>query len=166
MKKGKQFAKIASIIFKFQFLILFSVFFMDAFYAFKSRSSLSKHGPIPYEWEQIVFALIVITSSNENVLCSCCIRSIIQNKKNPFCIWKNRMKLKFLALIGNAHRCSGLSLRELAAICDRDPSYVSHIVSGERRPGRDVLIILCAFNWQIRLCWHFIQLLGLIGSPK
>lgn len=59
------------------------------------------------------------------------------------------MKPKFLALIGNAHRCSGLSLRELAAIYYLDPSFVSLIVSGERRPSRDALIILCAFGWQI-----------------
>jgi transcriptional regulator with XRE-family HTH domain len=42
---------------------------------------------------------------------------------------------------------TGLSLRELAALCDVDHSYISLILQGKRRPARDLLIALAAFGW-------------------
>ncbi len=41
-----------------------------------------------------------------------------------------------------AHERSGLSVREVAAACDITHSYVVHILKGDRRPHRDVLIAL------------------------
>jgi len=54
----------------------------------------------------------------------------------------------YLARIHEAHERSGLSLREVASICDLDHSYVSRTLNGERRPQRDVLISLCVFGWR------------------
>jgi transcriptional regulator with XRE-family HTH domain len=50
-------------------------------------------------------------------------------------------------LLREHHDCSGLSLRELATLCDMDHSYVSLILQGKRRPARDLLIALAAFGW-------------------
>jgi transcriptional regulator with XRE-family HTH domain len=41
----------------------------------------------------------------------------------------------------------GLSLRELATLCDVDHSYSSLILQGKRRPARDRLIALAALGW-------------------
>jgi len=54
----------------------------------------------------------------------------------------------YLARIQEAHERSGLSLREVAHICDLNHSYVSLTLNGKRRPRRDVLISLCAFAWR------------------
>lgn len=59
------------------------------------------------------------------------------------------MKTQLVSLIKSAHECYGLSLRELAAICDIDHSCAALIVSGKRRPSRDILITRCAFGWQL-----------------
>ena len=56
----------------------------------------------------------------------------------------------YLARIQEAHERSGLSLREVASICDLDHSYVSRTLNGDRRPHRDVLISLCVFGWRQR----------------
>jgi len=50
-------------------------------------------------------------------------------------------------LLREYHDRSGLSLRELAAFCDMDHSYVALILQGKRRPARDLLIALAAFGW-------------------
>ena len=48
----------------------------------------------------------------------------------------------YLNLLMEAHERSGLSLREVAAASDLDPSYVHYILKGARRPQRDVFIAL------------------------
>ena len=48
----------------------------------------------------------------------------------------------YLSLLSEAHERSGLSLREVAAASDLDPSYVHYILKGARRPQRDVFIAL------------------------
>jgi transcriptional regulator with XRE-family HTH domain len=50
-------------------------------------------------------------------------------------------------LLREYHDRAGLSIRELAALCDVDHSYVSLILQGKRRPARDLLITLAAFGW-------------------
>lgn len=55
---------------------------------------------------------------------------------------------EYLLRIREAHQRSGLSLREVAHMCDLDHSYVSLTLNGKRRPRRDVLISLCAFAWR------------------
>lgn len=55
----------------------------------------------------------------------------------------------YLAMIREAHERSGLSLREVASICDLDHSYVSRTLTGHRLPHRDVLIALCAYAWRL-----------------
>jgi transcriptional regulator with XRE-family HTH domain len=50
-------------------------------------------------------------------------------------------------LLREHHDRSGLSLRELAMLCDVDHSYLSLILQGKRRPSRDLLIALAAFEW-------------------
>ena len=50
-------------------------------------------------------------------------------------------------LLREHHDRSGLSLRELATLCDVDHSYLSLILQGKRRPSRDLLIALAAFGW-------------------
>ncbi len=54
---------------------------------------------------------------------------------------------EFTRLLREYHDRSGLSLRELAALCDVDHSYLSLILQGKRRPSRDLLIALAAFGW-------------------
>jgi len=56
--------------------------------------------------------------------------------------------LGYLARMREAHERSGLSLREVARICDLDHSYVSRTLNGERKPHRDVIISLCVFAWR------------------
>ena len=48
----------------------------------------------------------------------------------------------YLSLLSEVHERSGLSLREVAAASDLDPSYVHYILKGARRPQRDVFIAL------------------------
>ena len=48
----------------------------------------------------------------------------------------------YLDRLGEAHKRSGLSLREVAQASDLDPSYVHYILKGARRPQRDVFIAL------------------------
>ncbi len=55
---------------------------------------------------------------------------------------KHNTKAEYLDLLNDFHTKSGLSLREVAAACDLDPSYVHYILKGARRPQRDVLIAL------------------------
>lgn len=55
----------------------------------------------------------------------------------------------FNTFLQEAHRRSGLSLREVSQECDVDYSYVSRILSGQRVPARDVLISLAAYAWHL-----------------
>ncbi len=54
---------------------------------------------------------------------------------------------QWLALLREFHTTSGLSFREVAAQCDIDHSYVALILSGKRRPSRDVLLLLLVFGY-------------------
>ena len=56
---------------------------------------------------------------------------------------------EFAARLREYHERSGLSLREVAQICDLDFSYVQLILQGKRRPHRDVIVLLCGYAWQI-----------------
>ena len=51
-------------------------------------------------------------------------------------------KREFLSLLNEIHERSGLSLREVAVLCDLDATYVHYILKGARRPQRDVIIAL------------------------
>ena len=55
---------------------------------------------------------------------------------------KKNTRSQYLDVLNEHHTRSGLSLREVAAACDLDHSYVSYILSGARRPRRDVIIAL------------------------
>jgi hypothetical protein len=55
---------------------------------------------------------------------------------------KNNSRTEFLDLINEYHTRSGLSLREVAQACDLDFTYIHRILSGSRRPRRDVIIAL------------------------
>ena len=48
----------------------------------------------------------------------------------------------FLCRLCEMHKCSGLSLRDVAQSADLDPTYVHYILKGARRPQRDVIIAL------------------------
>ena len=69
----------------------------------------------------------------------------------------------YLAVLNEHHSRSGLSLREVAAACDLDHSYVSYILSGARRPRRDVIIAL-GFAYGLEL-GEVDELLLLSGYP-
>jgi Helix-turn-helix domain len=58
-------------------------------------------------------------------------------------------RAEFLAAINEAHTRSGLSLREIAQVCDLDHTYLHLILQGKRHPHRDVLISLCTFGWHL-----------------
>ena len=58
-------------------------------------------------------------------------------------------RAEFLAAINEAHVRSGLSLREIAQVCDLDHTYLHLILQGKRHPHRDVLISLCTFGWHL-----------------
>ncbi len=58
-------------------------------------------------------------------------------------------RAEFLAAINEAHMRSGLSLREIAQVCDLDHTYLHLILQGKRHPHRDVLISLCTFGWHL-----------------
>jgi hypothetical protein len=58
-------------------------------------------------------------------------------------------RAEFLAAINDAHTRSGLSLREIAQVCDLDHTYLHLILQGKRHPHRDVLISLCTFGWHL-----------------
>ena len=49
---------------------------------------------------------------------------------------------EYLEILNEQHVRSGLSLREVAHICDLDPTYVHYILKGARKPRRDVIIAL------------------------
>jgi hypothetical protein len=49
---------------------------------------------------------------------------------------------EYLEILNEWHTRSGLSLREVAQICDLDPTYVHYILRGARKPRRDVIIAL------------------------
>lgn len=51
--------------------------------------------------------------------------------------------------IDEAHSKSGLSLRQLSEVCDVDYSYISRILSGQRKPTRDVVITLAVYGWNM-----------------
>ena len=53
---------------------------------------------------------------------------------------KNRSK--YLELLNEYHDRSGLSLREVAQVCELDYTYIHYILTGARRPHRDVIISL------------------------
>ncbi|MBN1453269.1 MAG: helix-turn-helix domain-containing protein [Anaerolineales bacterium] len=69
----------------------------------------------------------------------------------------------YLCKITEAHERSGLSLREVALVCDLDPSYVHYILKGARRPHRDVIIAL-GFAYRLER-WEVDELLLLAGLP-
>jgi transcriptional regulator with XRE-family HTH domain len=56
---------------------------------------------------------------------------------------------EFVARLREYHERSGLSLREVAQMCDLDFTYVQLILQGKRRPHRDVIVLLCGYAWQI-----------------
>ena len=56
-------------------------------------------------------------------------------------------RIRFLKDLREAHERSGLSYREVGAICDIDHSYVGRILNGTRIPARDVLINLLVFAY-------------------
>lgn len=58
-------------------------------------------------------------------------------------------RAEFLVAINEAHTRSGLSLREIAQVCDLDHTYLHLILQGKRHPHRDVLISLCTFGWHL-----------------
>ena len=58
-------------------------------------------------------------------------------------------RAEFLAAINEAHTRSGLSLREIAQVCDLDHTYLHLILQGKLHPHRDVLISLCTFGWHL-----------------
>ncbi len=58
-------------------------------------------------------------------------------------------RAEFLAAIKEANTRSGLSLREIAQVCDLDLTYLHLILQGKRHPHRDVLISLCTFGWHL-----------------
>ncbi len=51
-------------------------------------------------------------------------------------------KSEYLEVLNDFHARSGLSLREVAQACDLDHTYIHRILSGSRRPRRDVIIAL------------------------
>ncbi len=55
---------------------------------------------------------------------------------------KNCDRTAFLDLLNEYHSRSGLSLREVAQSCDLDHTYIHYILTGARRPHRDVIIAL------------------------
>lgn len=50
--------------------------------------------------------------------------------------------LKYSDLLSEYHARSGLSLRDVAQACDLDHTYVHYILTGVRRPRRDVIIAM------------------------
>lgn len=57
----------------------------------------------------------------------------------------------FSELIMAAHITSGYSLREVQDMSGVSASFICQILSGKRRPSRDVLIALCACGWVLPL---------------
>jgi transcriptional regulator with XRE-family HTH domain len=72
-------------------------------------------------------------------------------------------KSAYLELLNEYHSRSGLSLREVAQACDLDFTYIHRILSGSRRPRRDVIIAL-GFAYDLDLA-EVDELLLLIGFP-
>lgn len=70
---------------------------------------------------------------------------------------------EYLRLLNDIHIQSGLSLREVAAACDLDPTYVHYILKGARKPRRDVLISL-GFAYQLERV-EMDEILLLVGFP-
>jgi hypothetical protein len=54
----------------------------------------------------------------------------------------NGTRPEYLELLNDWHLRSGLSMREVAAACDFDFTYIHYILKGARRPARDVIIAL------------------------
>jgi transcriptional regulator with XRE-family HTH domain len=76
---------------------------------------------------------------------------------------KNNARTDFLDLINEYHARSGLSLRDVAQACDLDFTYIHRILSGSRRPRRDVIIAL-GFAYNLDL-GEVDELLLLVGYP-
>jgi transcriptional regulator with XRE-family HTH domain len=76
---------------------------------------------------------------------------------------RNNNRQGFLQLLSEHHARSGLSLREVAQACDLDFTYVHRILSGSRRPRRDVIIAL-GFAYNLDL-GEVDELLLLVGYP-
>jgi transcriptional regulator with XRE-family HTH domain len=76
---------------------------------------------------------------------------------------KNNTRIDFLDLINEYHARSGLSLREVAQACDLDFTYIHRILSGSRRPRRDVIIAL-GFAYNLDL-GEVDELLLLVSYP-
>jgi hypothetical protein len=55
---------------------------------------------------------------------------------------RNNNRSDHLELLNEYHARSGLSLREVAQACDLDYTYIHYILTGARRPHRDVIIAL------------------------
>ncbi|HWQ04623.1 MAG TPA: helix-turn-helix transcriptional regulator [Longilinea sp.] len=70
---------------------------------------------------------------------------------------------EFLLRLNELHISSGLSLREVALVCDIDPTYVHYILKGVRHPRRDVLIAL-GFAYNLDL-FEMDEILILAGLP-
>lgn len=66
-------------------------------------------------------------------------------------------------LLSEAHKRSGLSLREVAMASDLDPTYVHYILKGARRPRRDVIIAL-GFTYRLERT-EVDEILLLAGLP-
>jgi transcriptional regulator with XRE-family HTH domain len=58
---------------------------------------------------------------------------------------------EFRELLNAAYQQSGYSLRDLAAVTSLNFAYIWQIINGQRRPSRDVLIILCAYVFALDL---------------
>ncbi len=63
---------------------------------------------------------------------------------------RNNGRVIFLDLLNDYHARSGMSLRQVAQACDLDYTYLQRILSGTRRPRRDVIIAM-GFAYQMEL---------------
>jgi hypothetical protein len=84
------------------------------------------------------------------------------NRAGQFGLADNGKK-EYLTLLNNIHNRSGLSLRDVAKDCDLDHTYVHYILTGARRPRRDVIIAL-GFVYSLSR-WEVDEILLLAGYP-
>jgi hypothetical protein len=61
----------------------------------------------------------------------------------------NGNEKEFLILIKDAHNNSSRTLREVGDLCYLNYSYIGRILTGERRPRRDQLIVICFLGWNL-----------------